>query len=429
MLSQRYELQILEKGNYSKEHIVPYEGSLPPLEGSSIRVQSNIIGLTTNNISYARLGDEPGRDFFAAHPLPFKEGIYSDSSKYARISAWGIGTIIDSTVSFVPIGTQIWGYLPIATLPVDKIIQLSKVKDVIIETTSHRQILMPAYNRYFVIDKAHAESKRFQAYSALIKVLFETSYALNRLCFPWDPKSVPVNPAGLHPKLDTWSREHANLRNAMVIIMPASSKTAFSFAYMLRFMRPIHEQPEGVIGISSAGSRKFCEETKLYDKVVLYANAESVPSKLAQDLGVSTTEKVILIDFGAREGVQDLWRGKLEAIFGTVVFIRVGTAIPERISLEEDEERRKTDSISSKPNSYSTITSKLHDAGMELYGEAEYLADLSREFDRFLEHDCIEALKPVWGQGMKGPDGVEGGWDRLCAGKMAAATGLVYRLP
>jgi hypothetical protein len=65
---------------------------------------------------------------------------------------------------------------------------------------------------------------------------------------------------------------------------------------------------------------------------------------------------------------------------------------------------------------------------MQLYGEGEYLADISREFDRFLENDWVEALKPVWGQGMKGPHGVEGGWDLLCAGNMGAAEGLVYRL-
>ncbi|OCK74904.1 hypothetical protein K432DRAFT_386526 [Lepidopterella palustris CBS 459.81] len=430
MAFQKYELQIIEKSDYSKQHIVSFQGPLPSLAASSIRVQSTVIGLTTNNISYARLGDMPGRNFYAAHPLPFKEGPYSDFTKYARISAWGTGLVIDSTVDFIPTGTKLWGYLPIASLPVDKVVEQSSAKNIIIETSEFRKAVMPVYNYYFVLDKAHAESAKFQGYSALLRQLFETSYALNRLVFAWDPKIAPVNPAGLSPPphLDTWTKESANLHDATVVIMPASSKTAFSLAYMLRYVRPKGEQPRAIVGVSSAASRSFVEETKAYNTVTLYDAAESEPSKLVQELGLSATSKIVLADFGAREGFKDLWRRKLDAISNNVLFLRVGTAIPERIDPEEDAARGAKEMANLKPNSYPSNTSTQRDAGMKYYGEAEYLEAVDREFDNFIEYPGVQALKLVWGEGMKGPDGVEGGWNRICSGSLGAAEGLVYRL-
>lgn len=430
MTSPSYQLQILEKADYSKQHIVSFDEPLPPLTSSSIRVQSNVIALTTNNITYARLGDVPGLNWFATHPLPFKEGPYSDSAKYARISAWGTGTVIESTADFVPVGTQIWGYLPIASLPVDKMVEPYSVKNVISETTDYRQHLMPVYNRYFVLDKAHAESDKFKAYSALMKVLFETSYSLNRMCFSWDPNIKPVNPLGLEPPppLDTWTKDTANLRDATVVIMPASSKTAFAFAYMLRYFRPKDEQPQAVIGLTSEASQKFCEEMTLYDKVALYDTVKADASQLAKELSLSATSKVVLVDFGARAGFKDLWRDKLDAISNNVTFVRVGAAIPEKIDPEADAERRKAEQANMKPNSYPSNASTQRDAGMKYYGEAEYLGDLDKEFDRFLEHDFVNVLKPIWGKGMTGADGIEGGWNHVCSGKLGAAEGLVYRL-
>lgn len=424
-------MQILEKADYSKQHIVEYDKSLPPLGESSIRVQSSIISITANNITYARFGDVPGFNFFGAHPLPFQDGLYSDSSKYGRISAWGVGTVIESTADFVPVGKQVWGYLPIASLPVDKKVEPTKVKDVIMEITDYRQPLLPIYNRFFILDKTHAENQKLQAYSALMKVLFETAYALNRVSFAWDPQITPVNPLGLHPppNLDTWGKQQANLRGSTVIIMPASSKTAFAFAYMTRFIRPKNEQPRAVIGVSSASSQNFTEDTKLYDKVPLYQTAEAEPSHLAQELGIATTDKVVIVDFGAREGFKDLWRSKLDAISNDVLFIRVASAIPQRTGVQEDPGNRARENATLAPNTYPSNVSPQRDAGMQMYGEAEYFADLSTEFDRFLEHDSVKTLQLTWGNGMKGPEGVEGGWDRICSGKLSAAEGLVYRLP
>lgn len=429
---QPYLLQLLDRDDYRKQYIVPFEESLPPLAASSIRVRSSVIALTTNNITYARLGDAPGLNWFDAHPLPFTSGPYSDATKYGRISAWGTGEVIESTEDSVPVGTQIWGYLPIASLPVDKQVGPSRVKNVIEEITEHRKHLWPVYNKYFVLDKEHAESEKFQAYSALMKVLFETSYSLNRMCFSWDPAIPPVNPMGLQPppSFDTWNKERADLADSTVVIMPASSKTAFAFAYALRYLRPKDAQPRAVIGITSEASKGFVEETGLYDQIVEYQVAESASKSISTGLNLSAEGKVVLVDFGARPGFKDLWRSKLDAISRNVLFVRVASAIdPTRVETKEEKAKNLRDRLVMPANSYSSNASVQRDAGMMYYGEAEYLGDLDREFDRFIDNECVNALKLIWGKGMRGNNGVEGGWERVCSGNLGAAEGLVYRLP
>lgn len=429
MSPQSYEFQVLEKADYRKQHIQQYRDVLPPLGDSSIRVQPCIVALTTNNITYARLGDAPGLNWFAAHPLPSKEGPYSDSTQYGRVSAWGTGKVIESTADFINVGSFVWGYLPLASLPVDKRVQKTIKDNVFLETTDYRQNLMPVYNRYFILDNEKGESERYNAYAALTRVLFETSYSLNRMAFGWNSDVPMVNPLGLSPppQLDTWTKDRASLRNSAVVIMPASSKTAFTFAYALRHLRPETEQPRAIIGASSGASRPFCEATGLFDRIAEYEIANGDAATLVSSLDIGAAAKVLLLDFGAREGLKDTWLTKLETITDNFTFIRVGSAIPEKDKPESTEERMKA-FLNPGANQYPSNASTLRDAGMKFYGEAEYLGDLTQEFDRFLESDCISALKLVWGKGLTGPGGLEGGWDHIVSGKMGAAEGLVYRL-
>lgn len=93
--SQPYSVHILEKGDYTKQHVVDYDQGLPELAPSSVRVATSTIALTTNNLTYARIGHVPMFNWWNASPLPFKEGEYSNSEKYGRVNAWGIGTVRD----------------------------------------------------------------------------------------------------------------------------------------------------------------------------------------------------------------------------------------------------------------------------------------------------------------------------------------------
>lgn len=427
MSSSPYSLQILEKADYKKQHIATYDNSLPQLGPSSIRVQSRVVGLTTNNITYARIGD--ALHWYDAHQLPFKDGEFSNAQKYGRTSAWGTGEVLESTVDFIRPGTKIWGYLPLSDLPVDKKVKQAPAPGAFIDTTEHRQQLWAIYNFYRIVPENQGNDDRYNGYAALTRILFETSYSLNRMPFGWD-SSPPTNPLGLEvpPKLDTWTRQRANLRNATVIVMPASSKTAFTFAYMLRNARPKEEQPRAVVGLSSQASHAFCAKTKLYDVIADYNLTSAGSEDLASGVGLNSKGKVVLLDFGARPGIKDAWISALEAATDDFTFIRVGAAIPEEGAEGETLQARTKLFTDPAPNQYPSNADGQRNAGKKRYGKGEYLEDCGKEFNRFLEHESINALNLDWGKGVKGPNGIEGGWERLCSGRLGADEGLVFKL-
>ncbi|KAJ7458822.1 hypothetical protein B0H11DRAFT_2242859 [Mycena galericulata] len=87
--------------HFTKQHFVslPDAYPLPPLAPDSIRIVSRLISVTSNNFTYARLG----------HLIGWWD--------FARISAWGYAAVRESTHPGVPVGTHLYRYVPIGTLP------------------------------------------------------------------------------------------------------------------------------------------------------------------------------------------------------------------------------------------------------------------------------------------------------------------------
>ncbi|KAF2098455.1 hypothetical protein NA57DRAFT_75700 [Rhizodiscina lignyota] len=425
-----YSVHILEKKDYTKQHIVEFNEPLPPLAPSSVRVQTSLISLTTNNITYARLGHVPMFNWWDASPLPFKEGEYSNSEKYGRVNAWGIGTVIESTAEFVPVGTKLFGYHPIGTLPADKVVKISELPGMIDDISEHRKSLFPGYNQYYILGERDANSDKAQAYFSLFCVFFETSYHINRLSFSWEPSVGAVNPLGLEvpPPLDTWTKERADLKRAVVVILSASGKTALSLAYALRFLRPESERPRAVFAVGSEASRSFTESTKLYDGVLNYDLAKSDSSQVAEKLGLSAQDKIVLVDFGGRGDSFELWRESLRSISNNVPAIRMAESVPEHVQDIDEVNASFGSMLDAAKDTYVGNAFGMRNAGMALLGTKTYMTDFRNAFEGFMESHCVQCVKPMWGEGTSGATGVEGGWTKLTSGHVDPASGLVFRL-
>jgi hypothetical protein len=169
-------IQVLSRSNYEDQHMValPKAYPLPALPPSSLRVKTAILSLTTNNFSYAKVGHLLG--WWDIHLLP--ESIpteYADPKKFGRISGWGFGDVIESNVPEVEVGTQLFGYLPIGTLPVDFEVQVDQnVPNQLVVTSKHRQHVLPIYNRYIVFqrpkDFGDPKFQHSQGYDSLMYV-------------------------------------------------------------------------------------------------------------------------------------------------------------------------------------------------------------------------------------------------------------------
>ena len=419
-------IQVLSRQNYEEQHIVSLPNALPypALAPNSIRVSSSVLALTTNNLSYARLGHLLG--WWNVHPLPSSiPSEFSDPASYGRISAWGYGTVVEST-TVVEVGTQMYGYLPIGTLPVDMRVELDpELPGTFVEASEHRSKLMPVYNRYFLSAPAVSAQekevqKRNQAYDALSRVLHETGYMLNRFAFGWRPEEIahPMGAAG-----GQWSSEKADLAGSTVLVFAASTKTALSFAYQLKHGRPEDAKPAMVIAVGSKQSEAFTENTGFFGRVLDYNYDTSSGEALGRTLGLRPDSKVVIFDFGARGSAAVRWSTHLKKDHTNVHFIvAAGEVLPDspQKTIEKFMAVEQSGVIDARVNA-----SDIRDAGMKAIGKKAYFEGATKDWEEYREVIMAKGLKLIWGEGM---EELGKGWEKLCKGEVHADEGLVYSL-
>lgn len=417
-------IQVLSRNNYEEQHIVslPSANSLPPLGSSSLRIKPTILTLSTNNLTYARVGHLLG--WWDIHPLPPSiPAEFANSKKYGRISAWGYGVVLESTVSSIEAGTQVYGYLPIGTLPIDMQVE---VKDNVTgrfdEVSKYRAHVLPIYNQFqfylpFKAEQERIESRDSQALDSAW-TLFGTSYGLNRFVFPWNPSEL-VYPSG--NSNDGWNIEKATLDSkSVVILFSASGKTALALAHLLKYGRPAGKAPGVVVGVGSDASKTLTQETGLYDKILNYV---SDSGDLATELGLRADSKVVLCDFGARDGAADRWAAKLAQNFN-IVRLRIGG----EVTPDSPEEATAKFMASTKAASGAVPmlnASTVRSQAVNILGEQKYFDELGKELSAFKEQGGVKGVRLVWGHGM---EDLGKAWERLCEGKVGPDENLVFDL-
>ena len=427
-------IQILSKNNYEEQYIVSLTDTIPlaPLHHSAIRVSPKILSLTTNNFTYARLGHLVG--WWDVHPLPPSTPAgFSEAKKYGRISAWGYGVVVESKVTGVEVGTQLYGYLPIGTLPVDLEVQLApNIPGQVLEISKQREKLMSIYNRYMLYSPAatqeeKAKEKQSQGYDSLFQVLFETSYLINRFVLAWEPDLLVLPSDGSEgprrPSADTkqWTLVDAKVGdNTTVLIFSASGKTALMFAYLLKHRRPTDQKPRAIVGIGSDSSKNFTRETGLYDYVLAY---DSDSRDLGAELGLDADSKIIIVDFGSRGGAGDRWAEKLRQSYKNAALLGVGVEVvadsPEKTT-EKFLSNLRTPSLKTPVNA-----SEMRSQAMRIMGEKSYFKDFWEEWNLCKEGGVVKGLRLVWGQGM---DDLAKAWETLYKGEFRRDEGFVFDL-
>jgi hypothetical protein len=407
------QIQVINKSNYKEHHLVTLpDKKLLPLAESSIRVQTTLFSLTVNNFTYVRFGSLIG--WWDFHPLPATTPApYNDAEKYGRISSWGIGVVTESTTPLIPEGTKIYGYLPIGTLPVSKRIVASESQDCLVDTTEHRKHLPDLYNRYFIYRDSSGISENDFAWDAMMKVLFETSYLINRFAFSWDPKDYP--PISPNPSL-AWGADDADLKNAVVLVFAPSSKTAAAFAQQCRFLRPKDCQPRRLIGVGSDASKSLTEGFGWYDEVAVYSDD---PIATVGEASIRSNSRVVILDFGSRDIASASWANKLHSRVKSIHCLVIGTdptnsqGIPETLAAFPDQSASMCSAIA------------LRNGVTEAIGVSTYFSGMDSAWVVFKQGGSVPGINFEIGDGM---DDFMKGWDDLASGKMSPSTALLYRV-
>jgi len=142
---------------------------------------------------------------------------------------------------------------------------------------------------------------------------------MNRFVFVWD-STESVYPRG--DENDGWTFEQASVDSDTIFVLFATSgKTGLAFAYNMKYNRLANKKPREVIAVGSSASKAFTDGTRLFDKVLPY---DADNSDLATTLGLAATSKIMLCDFGGRDGAFHRWVAELSQGSQGVLVISVG---------------------------------------------------------------------------------------------------------
>ena len=201
------------------------ESDPPELDSGQALLRIDRFGLTTNNVTYAVMGDAMSYwDFF-----PAQDG-------WGRVPMWGFAEVESSEAEGVEPGTRVYGYLP----PSSHLVVTPGDPDGrgFVDASPHRAALPSAYHRY-------SDSRRDPFYTAeseeiqvLLRPLFFTSFLI-----------------------DDQLADDGLVDRGPIVISSASSKTAIAAAFLLA-----KRGGAELIGLTSRGSSRFVEGLGIFER-------------------------------------------------------------------------------------------------------------------------------------------------------------------
>ncbi len=233
----------VDKTDITQAELVELEqGALAP---DAVRLEVESFSVTSNNVTYAVVGD--GFGYWNFFPAPEGKGI---------VPMWGHARVVESNHPAIAVGERVYGYLPMAS-------QLDVVpgkvsKSGFVDSAEHRQPMSPIYNQYSRLDGDPEHDPVREGERMIFGPLFKTGFLIEYFMR---------------------SEEWFGAQN--LVITSASSKTAMGLASVAKHRSPDIRR----LGLTSRGNVEFVKASGLYDDVLSYdAVADLTPiSSVAVD--------------------------------------------------------------------------------------------------------------------------------------------------
>jgi hypothetical protein len=240
------------------------DAETPELGDGEVLLGVDSFGLTTNNITYALMGDSMNYWQF-----------FEVDDDWSRLPVWGFADVAASKAEGVPEGTRVFGYLPSASNLVVRPDRPSETD--FVDASPHRKALPGAYNRYLRTDGNAVYEEENEDYEILLWPLYFTSWLI-----------------------DDFLDDEGFFGAKAAVLSSASSRTTSALAYLI-------DQREGieVIGLTSPRNVEFTESLEVYDQVVPYEEIDSIEREPAVYVDVAGDAKV-------RSAVHEHWQGELK---------------------------------------------------------------------------------------------------------------------
>jgi hypothetical protein len=219
---------------------------MDPLAEGKVRVTIEKFAFTSNNVTYAAMGD--AMQYWQFYPVADA----GDGVSWGRIPVWGFGTVQASRHAGVVVGERLYGYFPMSSA-VDLEpghVSVGTFSDI----SPHRLALHKVYNQYARCAADPFYTADTEDVQALLRPLFTTSWLIDDFLADNDFFGAAANGA-----------------TPVLLLSSASSKTAYGTAFQLAQRAGVE-----VVGLTSAGNLAFCESLGCYDRVLTYDQLDAI---------------------------------------------------------------------------------------------------------------------------------------------------------
>lgn len=215
-------------------HSTLLEAELPAVGPGEALLRVDRVGLTTNNATYAALGDL--LRYWQFFPAPDGLGI---------VPVWGFAEVVSSAAPGVDVGSRVYGYLPSGS---HLLVRPDRVDEHGFRDASpHRAALPGVYNAYAATTTDPLYTVDTEDVQVLYRPLFTTSFVLA-------DQLVEDSFGGA----------------AAVVLSAASSRTAHGTAFLLR------GAGASVVGLTSPANLAYTEGLGCYDTVLPYGSEDQL---------------------------------------------------------------------------------------------------------------------------------------------------------
>ncbi|KAJ4362163.1 hypothetical protein N0V95_001511 [Ascochyta clinopodiicola] len=392
----------------NKEHAVFWiNETLPSLAASSVRVQTWLVSLTYNNLTYARSGTP--LHWWDVYPVGSSSpSPYDNKEEWGIVPAWGYGRVIDSNIDAIVSGSLLWGMWPTSGHTIDLHLEPNEPKGHWTERSPHRNKLMTVYNSYEQVSQREPQAMRI---TALCKPLWQGPHLLNASVF----SAERIHPFGFGAP---WSETDADLSSAVVISLSASSKTGRSFSWELARNRDVERLgPKALLQLTSAPDTLPRYETALPVMTASYDDSSAM---------VWTEQfkpsRIVIVDFGASDAVLEALVAKSSDIATNVTVVAVG--YEAKVYTQEEIQARMKTAIAKVP----VNTSGIRDQSIGRQGASKFARHLDETWNKCLTERAFDSLRIKVLRAIDGVEGIEGAWSDLCSRKVPADIGIVVDL-
>lgn len=414
-------LRIVHKLRYDQQTYHSIPAPTNTLGESSLRVRTQLIGLSNNNLSYCLGGTV--LHWWNAFPVPSTAPApYSNSGDYGVAPGWGYATVIDSRIDGIGAGRIVYGFLPISSHTIDLKLKPSEVPGQCIEVSSHRSQVMSMYQRYDIMPECFDITSSLAAWTAAL-IRCEAGMTLATYVFPQDGKE-PIHPLG--SPVSPWTSHEANLKDACFVTIASGTKTAKAFIWYLANIGQ-HKTPEySLVEVTSgAGCKAYIKDIPFNHKVVSY---ESVSSSNP----FPSHRKYIFLNFGGRGNALEEVYNAIRSSYtdAEIVVLQIGSE--PMVGTRESVLKRQQ--LGARLNAVQMNTTGIRDEAVNRLGEREYFKDLAHNFETLLAEQIsafdgrVLGLTLTIGQGLQSESGIDGFWNHLFQDSSASTEAMAIRL-